>query len=515
MNSSHVTYNVNTVTTNEAYKYSQSVVVRRYSDFLWLHDILAEEYPYAVIPPMPQKNALNRFEIDFVEERRNALQYFIRSVCASPLLKDSKRVRSFLTSDDEKFDEEKAETKSSLKDDLTNPMKLLKFVGNGLVSVGKQVEKSMNQQLGGEAPLSKEDEKLAKYVEYLNDVSSQITALASHAQDFVDNQRESTNNLIEMGVNLSVLSQIQQDCVGEAMKSMNDAMALTGQLWNEKSVREESALVKPMRLLAALVDEMRMTVGRRSAILSNYQDAYQGLKKAKANYKKLAATPGKSSKLAGAEDEIDRYKKRAGKLKKKLNTVTEKINGVIEDFRVEKMKLIRGIVLDLLQTEMTYYKQIGNVWKNYVPELSKINMEEALKSANEMAVASVDENRPRNLGADSESEKDSEEDSDSDKSDEESEDSDEDSDEKPKKKSAKKSAKKESSSEEESESESESDSDDDSDDDSDSDDSDDSDDDSDSDSDSDDKKKKSKKSKSSKKGGKKGKKDSSDDSSSD
>lgn len=515
MNSSHVTYNVNTVTTNEAYKYSQSVVVRRYSDFLWLHDILAEEYPYAVIPPMPQKNALNRFEIDFVEERRNALQYFIRSVCANPLLKDSKRVRSFLTSDDEKFDEEKAETKSSLKDDLTNPMKLLKFVGNGLVSVGKQVEKSMNQQLGGEAPLSKEDEKLAKYVEYLNDVSSQITALASHAQDFVDNQRESTNNLIEMGVNLSVLSQIQQDCVGEAMKSMNDAMALTGQLWNEKSVREESALVKPMRLLAALVDEMRMTVGRRSAILSNYQDAYQGLKKAKANYKKLAATPGKSSKLAGAEDEIDRYKKRAGKLKKKLNTVTEKINGVIEDFRVEKMKLIRGIVLDLLQTEMTYYKQIGNVWKNYVPELSKINMEEALKSANEMAVASVDENRPRNLGADSESEKDSEEDSD--KSDEDSEDSDSDSDEKPKKKSAKKSAKKESSSEEESESESESESDDDSDDDSDSDDSDDSDDDSDSDSDSDsdDKKKKSKKSKSSKKGGKKGKKDSSDDSSSD
>ena len=56
MNSSHVTYNVNTVTTNEAYKYSQTVVVRRYSDFLWLHDILAQEYPYAVIPPMPQKN---------------------------------------------------------------------------------------------------------------------------------------------------------------------------------------------------------------------------------------------------------------------------------------------------------------------------------------------------------------------------------------------------------------------------------------------------------------------------
>lgn len=504
MNSSHVTYNVNTVTTNEAYKYSQTVVVRRYSDFLWLHDILAQEYPYAVIPPMPQKNSLNRFEIDFVEDRRNALQYFVRSVCASPLLKESKRLRSFLTADDESFEEEKAETKSELKSDLTNPMNLLKFVGNGLVSVGKQVEKSMNQQMGGEAPMSKEDEKLAKYVEYLNDVSSQMAALANNAQEFVDQQREMTTSLIEMGVNLSVLSQVQQDVVGEAMKSMNDAIAVTGQLWNEKSVREESTLVKPMRLLAALVDEMKMTVGRRSAILSNYQDAYQGLKKAKANYKKLAATPGKSSKLAGAEDEIERYKKRAGKLKKKLNTVTEKINGVIDDFRADKMKLIRGVVLDLLQTEMNFYKQIGNVWRNYLPELSKINMEEALKSVNAMAVASVDENRPRNTAADSEEESGSEEESDS----EDSEDSDSDSDAKPKK-SAKKSAKKESSSEEESSEESEDDSDDDSDDsDDDSDDSDD-----DSDSDSDDKKKKSKKS--AKKGGKKGKKHSSDDSSSD
>lgn len=78
---------------------------------------------------MPQKNSLNRFEIDFVEDRRNALQYFVRSVCASPLLKESKRLRSFLTADDESFEEEKAETKSELKSDLTNPMNLLKFVG--------------------------------------------------------------------------------------------------------------------------------------------------------------------------------------------------------------------------------------------------------------------------------------------------------------------------------------------------------------------------------------------------
>ena len=67
--SSHVVYTVNTTTTHPSYSYSQCTVIRRYSDFLWLHDILSEDYPYAIIPPMPEKNTMNRFEIEFVESR--------------------------------------------------------------------------------------------------------------------------------------------------------------------------------------------------------------------------------------------------------------------------------------------------------------------------------------------------------------------------------------------------------------------------------------------------------------
>lgn len=511
---------MNTSTTNEKYSYSQCVVIRRYSDFLWLHDVLATDYPHLVIPPMPEKTMVNNFDIDFVEIRRAALQSFVREVSMDPVLKESKHLRTFLTADDEKLSEEKKETKTSLKDELKeNPMeaamKMLKMVGTGIGRVSNQVQKSVAQQMGGETPMSKEDEKLAKYVEYLNDLCMQVVSLAGKAQEYVDFQREMTTNQVDQSVALGLMGQIQQDVVGESMNSMKDALGIIIQLYNEKSAREERAFVEPMRRLNLILNEVKITIGRRSVILGNYQDAYQGLKKAKANYKKLAATPGKSSKLAGAEEEIEKYKKRAGKLKKKLNTITEKINGVLEDFRVRKMKMLRAMVVDLLQIQMQYHKQIANVWRNYVPELQKINMEEALKSANEFALASVDENRPRNnVDEDSdESEKDSDE--------EDSDDSDNsDSDEKPKKKGKKNDSSSEEESEE-SEEESDDDSDDDTDDDSDddSDDSDDSDsddsDDSDSDSDSDEKPKKKGK-KPAKKSGKKGKKhDSSDDSSSD
>lgn len=453
--SSYVVYTVNTITTNPKYSYSQCTVIRRYSDFLWLHDILATDYPYAIIPPMPEKNTMNRFEIDFVESRRASLQSFVREVCTHPLLKESKRLRSFLTADDEKFGEEKAETKQSLREELKgNPMeagmKLLKMVGSGIGRVGSQVQKTVEKQIGGETPLSKEDEKLARYVEYMNDLSVQVDSLASHAQEYIDLQREYGTNMLDAGVALSLMGQLQQDVVGDAMRSMNDAYGVLSQLWGEKCSREQKAFVDPMRRLLLLLNEVKVTIGRRSLILSNYQDAYNGLKKAKANLKKIVATPGKSAKRAAAEDEIEKYKKRAGKLKKKLNTITEKLNEVLEEFRKQKMSMIRRMVLDLLQVELQYSKQMANVWRNYVPELQKVNMEEAVKTAKELGLASVDENRVRDLGeSESESQESSEEEGDS--SEEESDSSDE----KPKKskKTAKKS-KKEESSEESSEEES-------------------------------------------------------------
>ena len=36
----------------------EKIVIRRYSDFEWLHDRLAERYKGVFIPPLPEKNAV-------------------------------------------------------------------------------------------------------------------------------------------------------------------------------------------------------------------------------------------------------------------------------------------------------------------------------------------------------------------------------------------------------------------------------------------------------------------------
>ena len=56
----------------------QTAVLRRYRDFAWLHTALSKERPGCVVPPVPEKNAVARFDSEFVEDRRSHLEQFLR-----------------------------------------------------------------------------------------------------------------------------------------------------------------------------------------------------------------------------------------------------------------------------------------------------------------------------------------------------------------------------------------------------------------------------------------------------
>jgi hypothetical protein len=55
-------------------------VIRRFSDFVWLRGALREAVPWAIVPSLPEKQQLGRFNADFVDIRLRALQ--VRRWCA-------------------------------------------------------------------------------------------------------------------------------------------------------------------------------------------------------------------------------------------------------------------------------------------------------------------------------------------------------------------------------------------------------------------------------------------------
>ena len=71
-------------------------VNRRYSDFIWLREILMSLFPTILIPQLPKKKIGNRrFEDDFVQKRIKGLQNFLDEILKNEILKTSEPLITF------------------------------------------------------------------------------------------------------------------------------------------------------------------------------------------------------------------------------------------------------------------------------------------------------------------------------------------------------------------------------------------------------------------------------------
>lgn len=84
----------------EASSSDDALILRRYSDFLWLRETISKEYYARLIPPMPPKHALggNMPEEKFLQIRRAALEKFLERLMSHPVLSRSKALDTFLHS---------------------------------------------------------------------------------------------------------------------------------------------------------------------------------------------------------------------------------------------------------------------------------------------------------------------------------------------------------------------------------------------------------------------------------
>lgn len=74
-------------------------VLRRYSDFLWLYETLSMNNPGVIVPPVPEKNTFGRFDENFVQQRRLALEKCIQKMANHAVLAKDPDLKFFLESD--------------------------------------------------------------------------------------------------------------------------------------------------------------------------------------------------------------------------------------------------------------------------------------------------------------------------------------------------------------------------------------------------------------------------------
>lgn len=77
-------------------------VVRKYSDFKWLKDILSTIYAGSVIPPLPKKLKYEKWDDKHIHRTKRKLQKFIQGLVDDPIIKHSKILFDFLSIENER-----------------------------------------------------------------------------------------------------------------------------------------------------------------------------------------------------------------------------------------------------------------------------------------------------------------------------------------------------------------------------------------------------------------------------
>ncbi|KAI8054541.1 Vps5 C terminal like-domain-containing protein [Syncephalis plumigaleata] len=260
-----IVYKVRTKTNSRAFRYPDVTVERRYNDFVWLYNRLVVTNPGIIVPPIPEKNAFGRFQNEFVENRRVALENCLRRMTAHPLLYGDPELRRFLES--ETFSVEVSHRKDTAKG-------LIRAVGNAVNNItlpkfqetdewfeerGKQLELFENQLkalLRAVEMMIRQRKELA--VAH-GELSTSMLSLAS-----VDLGQDFSTELVSMGDLQTKLQNIQdrqalldtrtlEDTVNEYVRLVSSIRVAFGarekmfQLW-QSSIREtqrrQAALTK-------------------------------------------------------------------------------------------------------------------------------------------------------------------------------------------------------------------------------------------------------------------------------
>ena len=112
---------------------------KRYSDFLWLRNVISLMYANCVIPPLCKKNYVDRFSDILINKRMRSIEKFMNGLLIHPLIKNSQILFDFLSiQNEEDFNKKKKKYENITSPTTLGEIKSLE--GDIKISVSKEKE---------------------------------------------------------------------------------------------------------------------------------------------------------------------------------------------------------------------------------------------------------------------------------------------------------------------------------------------------------------------------------------
>ncbi|KAF8058870.1 SNX1 [Scenedesmus sp. PABB004] len=346
--SAYVSYKVRTRTSLPQYNRPAAEVIRRFRDFAHLEAQLGERHRGAIVPPLPEKNAVQKFQMagEFIEERRAALQVFLNRVAAHPVLSKSAELQLFLEATEDTWAVEMARAqvprapaarraraprraaprRAAPRRAAPRPPRAPRrapqaaAAGAGAGGAGgpkKRLEDAVGWIKGlgaaassivgggGRAVDAAEDPEYVKVRDYLLALESHLAEAHRQAARLTTKEAELGEATLEFGQALERLGRLEEGNVSEAFAQVSaragELVAARRKGCEALGARFEAPLkeaVRSVRSATAVCNDRALALGAHLA-------AKQDLDAKKVRWAKLRGTPGSPpEKLAEAEREV-------------------------------------------------------------------------------------------------------------------------------------------------------------------------------------------------------------------
>ncbi|CAI5719076.1 unnamed protein product [Hyaloperonospora brassicae] len=369
----YISYKISTSTSRPQFAKSSFTVVRRYSDFIWIHGQLSALFPGIVVPPLPEKLLVGRFSPEFIEGRRRALQLFLQRCCVHPELQHSEHLTTFLEASEERLQAFRRDPRHAAPNAQRGV--LFQWLDETVNTISSTLSVTSTINLP-KTPADVEVESMMVYIEGLEPI---MAGLHKHAHGLTKRAREIADGLFEFGVSFTLLGKSEENAsLQEGLSHIGHCSDQLSTLAAEHAEREALHFEEPIFDYIRLVGAVKAALQKRHEVRCAYGSAVADLEAKEAVLAKLlkhARGGSVEEKVQLAENEVRTAEQTMEDARLADDIVTERVLREVERFRREKLVDFKHIILDYIQMQIEYSKKVEDEWQKVIPKLAAIQVE--------------------------------------------------------------------------------------------------------------------------------------------
>ncbi|KID75493.1 Vacuolar protein sorting-associated protein vps5 [Metarhizium brunneum] len=353
LTSSHIVYSVRTKTTSRAYKQPEFEVKRRYRDFLWLYNTLHTNNPGSIVPPPPEKQAVGRFDSNFVEARRAALEKMLNKTAAHPTLQHDADLKLFLESEAFNVDIKHREHKEPI------PAESKGVFGSLGISVGR-----------GDKFVEQDDWFHDRKV-YLDALENQLKGLLKAMEIMVGQRKMMAEAAGDFSASLHALSTVElSPTLSGPLDALSELQLTIRDVYDRQAQQDVLTFGIIIEEYIRLIGSVKQAFGQRQKGFYAWHSAESELQKKKSTQDKLLRQ-GKSQqdRLNQVNAEVGEAEKKVHQARLLFEEMGRSLKTEIDRFEKEKVEDFKSGVETFLESAVEAQKELIEKWETFLMQL--------------------------------------------------------------------------------------------------------------------------------------------------